>query len=416
MLRSSKASSKKFSSGKFTISIFIANFALYNKYLSNILFFLTLFSLCLSICLFPEASYATRIKDIATISGVRENQLVGYGLVVGLNGTGDKSGQAPFTDQSFKSMLREFGINIPNARAIQLKNVAAVAINAELPPFAKIGQRIDIGVSSLGNATSLRGGTLLMTPLRGADGQVYAVAQGSVVVSGIGAQGADGSSVTVNVPSSGRIPNGATVEKTVDAPFLKGDTVILNLNQPDFTTAERMVDVINAMAGKGIATAQDAGTIVVKILHEIGERIDKDNYSGANNAVTFISRLENLILDPGDAAAKVVVNTRTGTVVISEAVTVSPAAVTHGNVSVIITEQPYVSQPNPFSEGETVVEQSSDININQQRGRAMIFGPGASLNDIVNSINRIGVAPGDLVAILEALKTAGALHADLVVI
>lgn len=374
--------------------------------------------LILGISLIPELN-ATRIKDIATISGVRENQLVGYGLVVGLNGTGDKNNQAPFTDQSFKSMLREFGVNIPNSRAMQLKNVAAVAINADLPPFAKIGQRIDVTVSSIGNATSLRGGTLLLAPLRGADGQVYAMAQGNVVVSGIGAQGADGSSVTVNVPSSGRISSGATIEKTIDTPFLQGDTVTFYLNQPDFTTAERMVDVINSMVGKPIARAEDASTVNVKIASLIGDFVDKDSPSSMskrNQAISFISRLESLTLEPGDAAAKVVVNSRTGTVVIGQTVTVAPAAVSHGNLSVIISEQPYVSQPNAFADGQTVVAPSSQISINQQRSRAFVFGPAASLNDIVNAINKTGAAPGDLVAILEALKSAGALRAELVII
>jgi flagellar P-ring protein FlgI len=368
--------------------------------------------------LFFLTAHAARIKDIATISGVRENQLVGYGLVVGLNGSGDTTNQAPFTDQSFKSMLREFGINLPNANVLQLKNVAAVAISADLPPFAKIGQRIDITVSSLGNAKSIRGGTLLMTPLRGADRQVYAVAQGSVIVSGIGAQGADGSSVTVNVPSNGRIPNGATVEKTIDMPFTQGNELTLNLNQADFTTAERVVDTINAMAGKSIAKAQDAGTVVVKIVKGISDGdYEKDSFSSPGSAaVTFISRLENLTLDPGEAAAKIVINSRTGTVVIGQNVNVSPAAVSHGNLSVIISEQPFVSQPNALSNGETVVAPASQITVNQQRSRAFVFAPGASLNDIVNAVNKIGAAPGDLVSILEALKTAGALQAELVVI
>lgn len=364
-------------------------------------------------------SFGTRIKDIAKLSGIRDNQLIGYGLVVGLNGTGDKSGQTPFTDQSFKSMLREFGINVPNATNIQLKNVAAVALSAELPPFAKTGQRIDVTVSSIGNASSLRGGTLLMTQLRGADGQVYAVAQGSLVVSGINAQGADGSSVTVNVPSNGRIPNGATVEKTVDMPFLKGQDVVLQLNDPDFTTAGRVVEAVNAMAGKAIAKAIDAGTVKVKITADLNEMIDKDSPVSDNRsdqAITFISRLENLSLEPGDAAAKIVVNSRTGTVVIGQSVTVAPAAVSHGNLSVIITEQPYVSQPNAFSDGQTQVVPSSQVSVNQQRGKAFVFAPGASLNDIVSAVNRIGASPGDLVAILEALKTAGALRAELVVI
>lgn len=375
---------------------------------------LTVFYLIIS-----PITQAARIKDIATISGIRNNQLIGYGLVVGLNGTGDKSNQTPFTDQSFKSMLREFGVNIPNNKDIQLKNVAAVAVSAELPAFSKIGQRIDINVSSIGNSTSLRGGTLLMTALKGADGQVYAVAQGSVVVSGIGAQGADGSSITVNIPSSGAIPNGATVEKIVENPYLQGDHITLNLNEPDFTTAERMVDVINATAGKAIASAADAGTVEVKILEDEFAKTDKDNVNSnqfKNRAVTFISRLENLTLEPGDAAAKIIVNSKTGTVVIGQTVTVAAAAVTHGNLSVIITEQPYVSQPNPLSGGGTVVAPSSDISINQQKSKAFIFGPGASLNDIVDAVNKIGAAPGDLVAILEALKAAGALRAELVVI
>lgn len=344
---------------------------------------------------------AERIKDLASIAGVRSNQLIGYGLVVGLDGTGDKT---KFTGQSLRNMLVEMGINIPPGTDPKSKNVAAVSVHADLPPFVKPGQTIDITVSSLGDAKSLRGGSLLMTPLKGADGNIYAMAQGNLVVGGFGADAGDGSRVTVNIPSAGRVPNGATVERTVKNAFNVGDHIILNLHSPDFTTVSRLTDSINHTLGKGTAFSMDASSVRVNAPREPSQR------------VPFLSLIENLELNPGEAAARVVVNSRSGTVVIGQHVRVSPAAVTHGNLSVTISANPEVSQPNPFSQGETVITPNFDIEISEEDSRMFVFDPGVSLDEIVRAVNQVGAAPGDLVAILEALKQAGALRAELVVI
>lgn len=351
--------------------------------------------------LMSSLSYAERIKDLASIAGVRDNQLVGYGLVVGLDGTGDKT---KFTGQSLRSMLRELGVTLPPGTDPKSKNVAAVAVHADLPAFAKPGQTIDITVSSLGDAKSLRGGSLLMTPLKGADGNIYAMAQGNLVVGGFSADASDGSRITVNIPSAGRVPNGATVERAVGNAFNVGDHLILNLHQPDFTTASRLTDSINYTLGKGTAKSMDASSIKVNAPRDPSQR------------VPFLSLIENLELKPGEAAAKIVVNSRSGTVVIGQHVRVSPAAVTHGNLSVTISANPEVSQPNAFSDGETVVVPNYDIDITEEDSRMFVFDPGVSLDEIVRAVNQVGAAPGDLVAILEALKQAGALTADLVVI
>lgn len=344
---------------------------------------------------------AERIKDLASIAGVRSNQLIGYGLVVGLDGTGDKT---KFTGQSLRNLLVEMGINIPPGTDPKSKNVAAVSVHADLPPFVKPGQEIDITVSSLGDAKSLRGGSLLMTPLKGADGNIYAMAQGNLVVGGFGADAGDGSRVTVNIPSAGRVPNGATVERTVKNAFNVGDHIILNLHSPDFTTASRLSDAINHTLGKGTASSMDASSIKVNAPRDPNQR------------VPFLSLIENLELNPGEAPARVVVNSRSGTVVIGQHVRVSPAAVTHGNLSVTISADAEVSQPNPFSQGQTVITPNFDIEISEEDSRMFVFDPGVSLDDIVRAVNQVGAAPGDLVAILEALKQAGALRADLVVI
>ena len=344
---------------------------------------------------------AERVKDLASVSGVRTNQLVGYGLVVGLDGTGDQTSQAPFTIQSIKNMLAQFGVTVPPDSNPQLKNVAAVTVHAELPPFSKPGQTIDVSVSSIG---SLRGGTLLLAPLRGADGEVYAMAQGSLIVSGFGVSGRDGSRIAVNVPSGGRIPGGATVEREVRSNFAMGQTVTLNLNSPDFTTATRLAEGINRMLGAGTAAAIDAVSVQVLAPSDPSQRI------------AYVSTLEQLEIQPGEAPARVIINSRTGTVVIGSNVRVLPAAVSHGSLSVTITERTDVSQPNAFAAGQTVEVPRSEIEIDQPKARMFKFEAGVNLDAIVDAVNRVGAAPGDLVAILEALKQAGALRAELIVI
>jgi flagellar P-ring protein FlgI len=351
----------------------------------------------------PQAA-AERIKDMAQIQGVRTNQLVGYGLVVGLDSTGDQTSQAPFTVQSLNNMLAQLGITVPANVTPQLKNVAAVAVHAVLPPFVKPGQTIDITVNSIANAKSLRGGSLLVTPLHGLDGQIYAIAQGNLIVSGFGVEGADGSKLTVNVPSSGRIPNGATVERAVASQIAQGDSVTFNLNDPDFTTATRLVASVNKGMGDGVASIMDGGSIRVRAPIDITQR------------VAFLSMVENLDVEPGAASAKVIINSRTGTVVISSHVIVTPAAVSHGSLSVTIKEEQTVSQPTPFSKGQTVVLNNSTIKVDQGSNRMFLFKPGVELDQIVRAVNDVGAAPGDLVAILEALREAGALQAELVVI
>ena len=344
---------------------------------------------------------ADRLKDLSRIKGVRNNQLVGYGLVVGLDGTGAK---APFTNQTFRNMMNQFGITLPDGVNPKLANVAAVTVSATLPAFAKAGQELDITVSSIGNADSLRGGTLLMTPLKGADGQVYAMAQGSLVVGGFGAQGQDGSRITVNVPSVGRIPNGATIEREVESPFNRGDTITFNLLRSDFTTARRVVEAINGRLGPDMAYAHDATSISVRAPRDPSQR------------VSFLSILENIEVDPAQEAARVVINSRTGTIVVGQNVKVSPAAITHGNLTVTIQENPEVVQPNPLAQGDTAVQQNTQIAVTEDPARMFQFGPATTLNEIVQAVNQVGAAPGDVMAVLEALKQAGALRAELIVI
>jgi flagellar P-ring protein precursor FlgI len=360
--------------------------------------------LCLGTLLAAPAG-AERVKDLATVAGVRANQLVGYGLVVGLDGTGDQTSQAPFTTQSLKNFLAQLGVNVPANVNPQLKNVAAVAVHASLPPFAKPGGLIDVTVSSIGNAKSLRGGALLATPLRGLDGQLYAVAQGNLVVGGFGVEGRDGSRVSVNVPSAGRIPAGATVEREVPTSLGSAESFTLNLNAADFTTATRLAERINNEFGAGVAAILDSVSVRVAAPADVSQR------------VAFVSLVENLELEPGTAAARVVVNSRTGTVVIGSGVRVSAAAVAHGSLTVSIQEDFQVSQPAPFSErGETVVTPTTGIEVAETGSRMFLFEPGVTLEEIVRAVNQVGAAPGDLVAILEALHEAGALHAQLIVI
>ncbi len=365
---------------------------------------LSLLLLCLALVIPAQAA---RIKDIASVNGVRSNQLVGYGLVVGLDGTGDQTTQTPFTIQSIKSMLANLGVNVPEGVNPQLTNVAAVMVHAELPAFAKPGQTIDVTVSSLGNADSLRGGTLLMTPLKAVDGEIYAMAQGSLLVSGFGAEGADGSSVTVNVQSAGRIPNGATVERTVANAFAQAPSLIMNLNAPDFTTAQRMASTINNKLGAGTAEPVDATSVEIRAPEGRAERI------------AFLSIVENLEVDPAAAPARVVVNSRSGTIVIGNEVRVERAAVAHGNLVVTVSEDFQVSQPGPFNRGsgaQTVVTPSSEVSVAQEESRMFVLDPGVSLQELVTAVNNVGAAPGDLIAILEALQQAGALRAQLIVI
>ncbi len=352
----------------------------------------------------PAPGISERVKDLASVAGVRNNQLVGYGLVVGLDGTGDQTSQAPFTVQSIKNMLARFGVTIPPNVNPQLKNVAAVTVTAELPPFSKPGQTIDVTVASIGNAGSLRGGLLLLAPLRGADGEVYAMAQGSLIVSGFGVSGKDGSRIALNVPSGGRIPNGATVERSVPTNFGTEPYVTLNLNTPDFTTATRLAAGINALLGDGTATPMDAVSVRVAAPVDQGQRI------------SYVAALESVMVEPGNAPARVIVNSRTGTVVIGSNVRVMPAAVSHGSLSVTITERIDVSQPNALAEGSTVAVPRSEVTAEQAPSRMFKFDAGVSLDELVQAVNRVGAAPGDLVAILEALKQAGALRAELIVI
>ncbi len=359
--------------------------------------------LCLALRAAPAR--AERIEDIATIAGVRSNQLVGYGLVVGLNGTGDQTTMAPFTMQSVQNLLLKFGVTIPPNTNPMINNVAAVTVTAQLPPFSKPGQTIDVTVGSIGDAQSLRGGVLLMTPLRGADGQVYAVAQGSVLVSGFGVSGKDGSKIILNVPSSGRIPNGATVERSVPMRFDSDAHLVLNLDTPDFTTAARVAAAINKLLGTGTAAALDAVSIRVNAPADSNQRI------------AYIAEIEGIDVDPGVAPARVIINSRTGTVVISSEVRVMAAAVAHGSLSVTITEREDVSQPTAFSQGgQTTVTPRSSIDVKQANAHMFVFQAGVNLDEIVRAVNEVGAAPGDLVAILEALQQAGALRAQLIVI
>ena len=348
-------------------------------------------------------AHAERIKDLASIQGVRINQLVGYGLVVGLDGTGDQTTQTPFTTQSITNMLMHLGVNLPPGTNMQLKNVAAVMVTADLPPFAQPGQSIDITVSSIGNAKSLRGGTLVMTPLKGADAKVYAMAQGNLAVSGAGAS-AGGSKTQINHLSVGRIPSGATVERAVVAALGESGSINLELRQSDFTTASRVVDAVNTRFGQGSARALNGRVIEVKT--PVGE----------SERVSFLGAIESLVVSPAQAMAKVIINARTGSVVMNQAVMLDPSAVSHGNLSVVISTEPVISQPLPYSRGETVVTSQSQIEIRQQPGEVMLLKGSASLSDVVKALNSIGATPQDLLAILQALKASGALRAELEVI
>ncbi|CAN5444888.1 flagellar basal body P-ring protein FlgI [soil metagenome] len=366
----------------------------------------TLFAGVLAVLLasfaFASTAQAERIKDLGTFQGVRPNQLVGYGIVVGLAGTGDDS--LDYATQGMKGVVSRFGLTLPQGVNPALKNAAAVLITADLPAFAKPGQLLDVTVSALGKSKSLRGGTLVMTPLRGADGQIYAMSQGNLAVGGLGVSGADGSQVSVNVPSVGRIPGGATIERAVATGFDTAPTLTFNLAEADLTTALRVADGINRSFGDRRAHAMDAVSVMI------------DAHTGAEERITMMGMIENIEVQPAEAAAKVIVNARTGTVVINGAVRIAPAAVAHGKLTVTVSEAPRVVQPGPFSQGQTAVEQSSSIQIDQEKKPMVNFKGGASLADIVKAINAIGASPADLVAILEAMKQAGAMKAELVVL
>lgn len=359
--------------------------------------------LCLSASIGALPAQAETIRELASFAGVRDNQLVGYGLVVGLDNSGDQTTQAPFTTQSLANMLSQLGVTVPPGTNMQLRNVAAVMVTADLPPFARPGQRIDVVVSSIGNARSLRNGTLLMTPLKGVDGEIYAIAQGNLLVGGAAAA-AGGSSVQVNHQASGRIARGATVEREV-ALELGGDDgrLELELREADFGTAQRVVNAINIEFRRVVASARNSRVITLDGPLEDDER------------VRFIARIESLRVTPGDAPARVVINSRTGSVVMNRAVTLGRAAVAHGNLSIVIDTENRVSQPPPFSGGQTVVVPDSKISIEQQPGTLRLV-EGAELGEVVRALNALGVNAQDLMSILEALKAAGALRAELEVI
>ncbi|NVO26311.1 flagellar basal body P-ring protein FlgI [Donghicola sp. C2-DW-16] len=363
----------------------------------------------------PMMAKADRIKDLASVAGVRSNPLVGYGLVVGLAGTGD--GGSTLTQQSMQSIISRLGLET-DAGGLDAKNAAAVMVTAEMSPFLKPGQKMDITVSTAGKAKSLKGGTLLMTPLMGADGEVYAIAQGNLVVGGLGVEAGDGSSVMVNIPTVGRIPGGATIERLVETPFLESEYFVLNLHRNDFSTSNRMAEAINGMFGGGVALPLDGTSVRVRAPADPGQR------------VSFMGMLESIEVEPAEAPAKIIVNSRTGTVVISGDVRVSPAAVTHGSLTVRVNEKLNVDQGGAtvvanggqngaqvvVPGGNPVVTPNSQIDVQQDPARAFLFDPGVSLSSLVDAINAVGASPADLVAILEALNSAGALRAELIII
>lgn len=364
---------------------------------------LRLFLCAILFAVSPMVVAAERLKDIASIAGVRNNQLVGYGLVVGLDGSGDQTTQTPFTVQSIVNMLGNMGVTLPPGTNLQLRNVAAVMVTANLPPFARPGQQIDVTVSSIGNARSLRGGTLVMTPLKGADGQVYAIAQGNMLIGGAGAAGG-GASQTINHLSAGRIPAGATVERAVPSMLGQGEYVIFELHDTDFGTTRRVVDAINLATADGVAQAVDGRTVQVRAPLDPSDR------------VAFLGRLENLVVTPEQQAARVIVNSRTGSVVMNQRVSLQNVAVAHGNLTVTIGTDIGVSQPPPFSPGETVVIEQGRVAIEQAEASIINVPASASLADVVNALNAIGATPMDLVSILQAMKAAGSLRAELEVI
>ena len=352
----------------------------------------------------PASAGATlRIKEVATVQGVRSNALVGYGLVVGLDGTGDQTTQTPFTSQSMNALLQQMGVTMPPGASMQLRNVAAVMVTTQLPAFAQPGQTLDVVVSSIGNSKSLRGGTLITTPLKGADGQIYALAQGNLIVGGAGAS-ANGSKVQINHLSAGRIPEGASVERAVPTTALQGQALQLGLQAADYNTARAVVDAINKAKGAGTAAAVDGRTITVRLPELVNDRVG------------FLADIENLPVALATPAARVVINARTGSVVVNESVTLGACAVAHGSLTVTISTTPLVSQPNALGQGQTVQAEKSEIAINQQPGALIQMPAGVRLTDVVKALNALGATPMDLLAILQAMKSAGALRAEIEVL
>ena len=352
----------------------------------------------------PAPAHAMRLKEVASVQGVRTNQLIGYGLVVGLDGTGDQTTSAPFTQQSINALLQQMGVSVPPGTSMQLKNVAAVMVTAQLPPFAQPGQQIDVNVSSLGNSKSLRGGMLIATPLKGADGQIYALAQGSLIVGGAGASAA-GSKVQINHLSAGRVPEGATVERAVPTSLNMGDSLQLDLNSNDYNTAREVARTINKKMGEGTAEALDGRVVRVRMPQ------------GSDARVSFLADIENLPLELAAPSAKIVINARTGSVVVNQNVTLNACAVAHGSLSVTISSTPVISQPSPLSSGGTTVsKERADITIKQEPGSLIQLPAGTKLADVVKALNSLGATPQDLLAILQAMKTAGALNAEIEVI
>jgi flagellar P-ring protein precursor FlgI len=352
----------------------------------------------------PAAAQAIRVKEIASVQGVRSNQLTGYGLVVGLDGTGDQTTQMPYTAQSMNNYLQQLGLSLPPGANMQLKNVAAVMVTAQLPAFAQPGQMIDVTVSSIGNAKSLRGGTLITTPLKGADGEIYALAQGNLLVGGAGAS-AGGSKVQINHLSAGRVPGGAQVERAVATPFALGETIDLGLSSNDFQTASRVTDAINKAMGAGVASAVDGRVVRLRAPADPSAR------------VSFLARVEEVRLDAAVPMARVIINSRTGSIVMNQAVTLSACAVSHGNLSVSISSTPVISQPNPLSVGgQTVVAEKANIQISQDKGSLIQIDAAPQLADVVRALNSLGATPQDLLAILQAIKASGAMNAELEVI
>ncbi len=364
----------------------------------------TLVLLMLGTSMAASFAHAQRLMDLVDVKGVRDNQLIGYGLVVGLDGSGDKTRQTEFTGKSMVNMLRQLGIQLPEGSNPNLKNIAAVTVTATLPAFAHPGQELDVTVSSIGDAKSLNGGTLLLTPLKGIDGNVYAMAQGHLVVSGVKADGKSGSQVTVNIPTVGRIPNGAVIERSVPSSFSKSGDIVLLLKEPSFSNARNLTKAINDLLGPKTARAVDGASIAIEAP------------SSPDQRVTYMAMLEGLEIDTARPPARVVINSRTGTVVMNEDVRLRTAAISHGNLVVSIQEDNLISQPGAFSGGNTAVVPATDIEINQGPGQLVRLKESASLQDVINSLNSVGATSADLMAVLQALKQSGSLQAELVVI